>query len=432
MSVTAAISPGTTGQADRRRSFAFWTSAAVVGHTLWTSAAPSLAYQIYAQQWHLSSTTTTALFAVYPVVVVVVLLVFGNLSDVVGRRAAMMLGVGFSIGGVALFAAANDLTALFAGRVLMGVGVGLSAGPSTAALIDFSPARGTNIAATTATVAQATGMSAALLLSGALIQYAPWPTRLSFIFLTVLLAALLSVLKWLPRHRAPANWSQWRPSKPVVTTGDRRPFIVATASITTAYTHGALLLALGGQIMHDLIGSSNVFGDAALLALFPMAFGAVGLLTRKVVPLVLVNWGAFGSFSGMALLTSSVALHSWPLMVAAVVLSGAGYSAQVSGGLGTLATTGSSQHRGGILSAVLLVAYLAMGSCALLFGVIATRWGLALATDIGALTIACLSATAWVLANFRKRSALPNQPWAELPDTKPSPFPSHYSKGASP
>jgi hypothetical protein len=30
-------------------------SAGVVGHTLWTSAAPALTYGLYAQEWHLSA-----------------------------------------------------------------------------------------------------------------------------------------------------------------------------------------------------------------------------------------------------------------------------------------------------------------------------------------------------------------------------------------
>ena len=57
---------------ERQRRFSFWTAAAVVSHTLWTSAAPALVYRLYAEQWQLAATTTTAIFAIYPVVVVVV------------------------------------------------------------------------------------------------------------------------------------------------------------------------------------------------------------------------------------------------------------------------------------------------------------------------------------------------------------------------
>ena len=42
----------------------FWVSAAVVVHTLWTSAAPAMSYPLYAAEWHLTPAITTAIFAV--------------------------------------------------------------------------------------------------------------------------------------------------------------------------------------------------------------------------------------------------------------------------------------------------------------------------------------------------------------------------------
>ncbi len=53
--------------------------AGVVAHTLWTSAAPAMAYRIYAEQWHLSHTATTGIFAIYPRFVVTRLVLFGDL-----------------------------------------------------------------------------------------------------------------------------------------------------------------------------------------------------------------------------------------------------------------------------------------------------------------------------------------------------------------
>ncbi|MBB3178780.1 MFS transporter [Variovorax sp. Sphag1AA] len=375
-----------------------------MSHTLWTSAAPALAYRLYEEQWHLSTIATMAIFAVYPIAVVSTLLLFGNLSDIVGRRAAMLLGVSFSLGGITLFAAATNLAALFVGRALMGVGVGLSAGPSTAALVDFSPPGRADVASLTATAAQSIGMAAALLLSGALIEYAPYPTRLSFVVLAVLLVGLLAAVRRVPRPRVPIAWSHWRPSLPVVPPAGRRPFLIATASLTTAYTNGALLLSLGGHIAHDLIGSPNALVNAALLTLFPIALGLAGVLARGTEPQTLLNRGALGSLVGMTLLAVAIALRSVPIMFAAAAASGAGYSFQVSGGLVTLATASSSKHRGGIVSAALLVAYLAMGSAALLLGLAAAHWGLGAAVDLGAVTIASLSAIAWAIANFKDRS----------------------------
>jgi hypothetical protein len=55
-------------------------SAGVVAHTLWTSAAPAMAYRLYAEEWHLSHTATTGIFAIYPAAVVAALIGFGDIA----------------------------------------------------------------------------------------------------------------------------------------------------------------------------------------------------------------------------------------------------------------------------------------------------------------------------------------------------------------
>src|SRR5258705_12006056 len=115
-----------------------WVAAGVVAHTLWTSAAPAMPYPLFAEEWHLTHTVTTGFFAIYPIVVAAVLVGFGDVSDYVGRRAAILWGVGASLFGTLLFALAPDVLWLFAGRAFMGIGVGLTAGPSPAAVVGFS------------------------------------------------------------------------------------------------------------------------------------------------------------------------------------------------------------------------------------------------------------------------------------------------------
>lgn len=113
-----------------------------------------MAYRLYAAEWHLTSTVTTAIFAIYPLVVVSVLVGSGDLSDHIGRRAAMLIGLAFSLAGVVLFALAPDVWCLFAGRTCMGIGVGLTAAPATAALVEFSPPGRANLAGPVTAIAQ--------------------------------------------------------------------------------------------------------------------------------------------------------------------------------------------------------------------------------------------------------------------------------------
>ena len=79
------------------RQVSFWVSAGVVAHTLWTSAAPAMTYRLYAEEWHLTHTVTTGIFAIYPIVVVTILIIFGDISDHIGRRTTMLVGLGASL-----------------------------------------------------------------------------------------------------------------------------------------------------------------------------------------------------------------------------------------------------------------------------------------------------------------------------------------------
>ena len=92
---------------------AFWTCASVLALALWTSGAATPVYPLYATDWQLTPFVTTAIFAVYPLVLVVVLLVFGSLSDTIGRRASILLGVSASIVGVIGIVIRADRTSPF-------------------------------------------------------------------------------------------------------------------------------------------------------------------------------------------------------------------------------------------------------------------------------------------------------------------------------
>src|SRR5882724_2383482 len=370
----------------------FWVAGGVVAHTLWTSAAPAMTYPLFAEEWHLTHTVTTGVFAIYPIVVAAVLVGFGDVSDYVGRRTAILWGVGASLFGTLLFALAPDVLWLFAGRAFMGIGVGLTAGPSTAAMVEFSGQGAAKRAATITTAAQAVGFAAALLLGGALIQYAPLPTRLNFWVLSAVLAALFAAVWFLPRRTSSEAHGRWRPKTPFIPNHLRNVFAVAAAAVTSAYTHGVLILSLGSQVARDLVGSSNVLVNGAALSLFPIMFGVVGIIAKPVPSRVPIAAGAAVSAASMALFAVSVHRHELSLFLAATATAGVGYSLLFLGGLEMINAAAPAQRRGGVLSALYLLAYLSLGVVALVLGAVATRFGLMLAIDLGAGAIFLLSA----------------------------------------
>jgi predicted MFS family arabinose efflux permease len=373
-------------------------SAGVVSHTLWTSAAPALTYGLYAREWQLSHTVTAGIFAIYPLAVVIMLVGFGGISDQIGRRATMLAGLFASLVGALLFAVAPDVAWVFAGRALMGIGVGLAASPSTAAILEFSSPERANSAASVTVAAQAIGFVAALLLGGVLTEYGPWPTRLCFWVLAVFLGILVIGAWFLPRHSPGSAAGDWRSRMPSVPKQVRQTFAVSSTAMVAAYTFGVLVLSLGGQVEHDLIGSPNAFLNSAVLSLFPIVGGAIGIIARTIPPRTALIAGALLSGLGMALLILAVNLRDLPIYLLATAAAGGAYSLLFVGGLQVISAAAPVHRRGGILSALYLLGYLSMGALALVLGAIATRWGLGLAVDLGAAAIILTNVATLVLA----------------------------------
>jgi hypothetical protein len=175
----------------------------------------------------------------------------------------------------------------------------------------------------------------------------------------------------------------------------------------TAYTFGVLVLALGGQVEHDLIGSSNALLNGAVLALFPVVLGLVGIVAKVPSSRIVLSIGSLVSVSGTGLLALAVGRHDLLIYLAATATAGAGYSLLFVGGLGIINAAGSSHHCGNVLSALYLVGYLSMAAVALVLGVVAKTWGLGFAVDLGAAAVTIMSIATLVLAVATRADSAP-------------------------
>jgi MFS family permease len=381
----------------------FWTAALVAGLALWASGAPTVVYPLYAAQWHLSPALTTAIFAAYPVVLIPVLLIFGNLSDFIGRRATILIGLAALTLGSAVFGLAPDLAWVFVGRGLMGVGVGLSLSPATAAMIEFGGPSRAHRASSTTTAATATGLALATLVGGALVQYAPLPLHLTFWVLTVVTVVTGALAWFFPRHTPDESAGRWRPRGLAVPAGARREFAAGALAVSTAYAMGAVFLALGAQIARQLIRSDNALVDGAIISISAVMIGVVAILARPLPARISLFLGPIALALGLGTLVGSGLAHSLALFIVASILSGTGYSLLFSGGLGMVAASAPEHRRGAVISAAYVVGYLLQAVCALGLGAIATSAGLLTAIEIGTLPLIALAVAALLLANLGRR-----------------------------
>jgi len=372
---------------------------------LWTSGAPTVTYPLYAAEWNLSASVTTAIFAVYPLVLVVVLLVFGNISDYIGRRAAILLGLTASLIGVLLFAIAPNVGWVFVGRAFMGIGVGLSLSPASAAMVEFSAAGKKAQASSLTTASTAVGLILATLVGGSLIEYAPLPTHLNFWVLSAVVAGVLLTAWFLPRHTAVEANGRWRPRPLSIPRGLRSTFAKSALAVTGAYGLGAIVLSLGADIGQELIGSDNSLVNGAVIAINAAAIAITAIAARKLRGTTDIAIGGAAATVGMAIMVLSSVQHSLPLFIISAVVTGVGYSLLFLGGLSVINADAPAHHRAGTLSGVYLFAYLFQGLIALSLGAVATASGLGVALDIGALIVAVLGIGSIVLAMVLPRGA---------------------------
>ena len=152
-------------------------------------------YIMYKQAFGFSQITLTLIYAAYVIGNLGGLLFFGRLSDQIGRKPVAGAGMTVMIIAALVFLSAGGIGALYAGRILSGLAIGVGAGTGTAWLAELIDDETQSRATVIATSANFIGLGVAALIAGVLAEYLPpWPLHLPFIaYLVVLLAVTILV-----------------------------------------------------------------------------------------------------------------------------------------------------------------------------------------------------------------------------------------------
>jgi predicted MFS family arabinose efflux permease len=369
-----------------------------------SSSAPTPLYATYQAEWGFSAITITVIFGVYAVAVLVSLLVFGSLSDHVGRRPVLIGALAMQAVVMAVFAFAGDVDVLLAARVFQGIATGVAVGAIGAGLVDLHPARGPVANAAGAMVGTASGALASALF----VELLPSPTRLIYLVLLVLFAAQAIGVALIAETsaRKPGALAALRPTI-AIPPRVRGTLAITAPSLIAVWALAGFYLSLGPSLAGLIAGShSTILGGAAVFVL--AGSGALTVLVfHKVDPRTFSIAGSTLVMVGVALVLIAADAGSIVIFFIGTAVSGAGFGGGFQGSLRTIVPLAAPTERAGVISVAYIVCYLAMGLPAILAGVLvvhSTVLHTAQEFGIAVILLAALTVAGMTLTTLRART----------------------------
>ncbi|WP_298871926.1 MFS transporter [uncultured Bradyrhizobium sp.] len=354
-------------------------------------------YVIYKQQLGFSQITLTLIYAVYVVGNLTALMIFGRMSDQVGRRRTAIIAIGIAIVGAFVFLFAHGIASLYVARVLSGLAIGIGAGTGTAWLAELIAEQNRSRATVIATIANFIGLGLGALIAGLLAEYVAFPLRTPFVvYLVVLLmvaAALAFARETIDRPLAAFAQLSVRP-RAGVPSSIRSRFV---APAVTGFAGMALVAFFAALAPSVLAGELHVTSHAIAGAIFLELAAAVALviaLTRSLSSRAAMLWSLGLMLPSLALLVTAQFVGSLGVMIAATAICGVAAGLGYRGSLQVVNQIAPDDRRAEVVSAYFICCFLGNALPVIGIGVLSTLTSSTVASLVFAATIAVFAVVA--------------------------------------
>lgn len=339
----------------------------------------------------------TVVFATYAVGVLAALLLFGRLSDLVGRKRVLLPGLGLAAASSLVFLVPHSVTALLVGRLLSGLSAGIFTGVATATLVDLAPADGRARAGLLAAAVNMLGLGSGPVLAGALAEYAPYPLQLTYlvhVVLVVLAAVGVAVIPE-PVERAPGR-VRWQVQRLGVPPEVRPTFVRAGIAGFAGFAVLGFFAAVSplflAQVLHE---PGHLLNGLVVFALLGSATAGQVLSARLPERISLLG-GCVVLCGGVTVVATGIVLASLPVLLVGAAVAGLGLGASFRAGLQAVTGRAPADRRSEVSSAYFLVLYAAIAIPVIGLGAGSQLFGLVPTAVVFATLVALLAATAFV------------------------------------
>ncbi len=342
----------------------------MIGTTL-----PTPLYPLFERRYSFGELMVTVIFAVYAFGVIAGLLAFGDVSDELGRKPVLMVGLAFSAASAFLFIFASSLVPIFAGRVLSGFSAGIFTGTATAMLVDLAPGGRRRLASFVAVIVNLGGLGLGTLLAGLLADYCSSPLRLPFIVQLGLLAPAVLGLLVAPetvRRRAFRLRIQRLRVPPEV----RGVFIRGATAGFGSFAVAGVFSSVAPVFLGQILGrTSHALAGLIVFILFSASILGQLAVSRLSDRRALVSGCALLA-GGVGLLALALGIESLAALIAAASVVGLGQGLVIGAGLAAINQRAPVEHRGETASSFFVVMYVGLSLPVIGVGVLAHAWSL--------------------------------------------------------
>jgi len=373
---TAEVSSGSPQPFSGGRAGAgFWIIAASFLTAMASTTLQTPLYPLYQRQQGFATFVITVIFAAFAAGVVAGLWLIGHISDTVGRRPMVLLGILLQIPAALIDIGWDGVPGLLIARVISGIGVGAMTAAAAAYLTELGAARhhGGQQRTVTAVITMANigGLALGPLIAGFLATWAPAPLTTPYAVFAVLLALAAAATLLAPETvRRAVPRPPYRPQRFTLPQASRAAFLGAAIAAFASFAIFGLFTSLAPTFVAGPMHDKSLLA-AGLVTFSVFAAAALSQVSLSRLPARRqVICGVAAIVLGLAAVAAGAVTTSLALFVAGGIIAGIGDGLLFGRALSTASALAQPARRGEVLGLLYLAAYAGLTIPALAIGAI--------------------------------------------------------------